>query len=131
MLALIYHPIYSQLALPDGHRYPIQKYQRLYQAIQSHYSDEFLEAFKQIVEMAINHHQPDLIIYDAGVDIHFDDELGYLNISTEGLYQRDKFMRNITAQKGIPIACVVGGGYRNNHEDLVEPHLQLIRAFVN
>lgn len=22
-----------------------------------------------------------------------------------------------------------GGGYRSNHQDLIEPHLQLIRAF--
>lgn len=91
----------------------------------------FLEAFKQVVEMAINHHQPDLIIYDAGADIHIDDELGYLSVSTEGLYQRDRFMKSIATQKGIPIACVVGGGYRSNHDDLVEPHLQLIRAFIS
>jgi acetoin utilization deacetylase AcuC-like enzyme len=91
---------------------------------------EFLEAFQQVVEMAINHHQPDLIIYDAGVDIHIDDELGYLDILTHGLYQRDYWMNNITKQKNIPIACVVGGGYRSNHQDLVEPHLQLVRAFL-
>ena len=92
---------------------------------------EFLEAFKQVVELAVNHHQPDLIIYDAGVDIHIDDELGYLDVSTEGLYQRDLWMSSFTKQKGIPIASVIGGGYRSNHQDLVEPHLQLIRAFLS
>lgn len=30
---LIYHPIYSQLELPFKHRYPIGKYQALYQAL--------------------------------------------------------------------------------------------------
>lgn len=93
--------------------------------------DEFLEAFQQVVEMAINHHQPELIIYDAGVDIHCDDELGYLNVSTEGLYQRDCWMSTTAKQKNIPIACVVGGGYRSNHQDLVEPHRQLIQAFLD
>lgn len=92
---------------------------------------EFLEAFQQVVEMAINHHQPDLIIYDAGVDIHCDDELGYLNVSTEGLYQRDCWMSTTAKRKNIPIACVVGGGYRSNHQDLVEPHRQLIQAFLD
>ena len=33
MLPLIYHPIYSQLELPEGHRYPIMKYHYLYQAV--------------------------------------------------------------------------------------------------
>jgi len=30
MIPLIFHPIYSQLNLPDGHRFPIPKYQGLY-----------------------------------------------------------------------------------------------------
>ncbi|MGF1807634.1 histone deacetylase [Aliivibrio sifiae] len=92
---------------------------------------EFLEAFQQVVEMAINHHQPDLIIYDAGVDIHVNDELGYLDVSTKGLYQRDYWMSTLAKQKRTPIACVVGGGYRSNHQDLVELHMQLIRAFLH
>ncbi|GHW07487.1 histone deacetylase [Vibrio cholerae] len=29
MIPLIYHPIYSQLDLPVGHRYPINKYRLL------------------------------------------------------------------------------------------------------
>lgn len=92
---------------------------------------EFFEAFQQVVEMAINHHQPDLIIYDAGVDIHVNDELGYLDVSTKGLYQRDYWMSTLAKQKRTPIACVVGGGYRSNHQDLVELHMQLIRAFLH
>lgn len=43
--------------------------------------EEFLSTFIQVVEMAVNLHRPDLILYDAGVDIHNDDELGYLSIS--------------------------------------------------
>ncbi|CRZ80065.1 histone deacetylase/AcuC/AphA family protein [Vibrio cholerae] len=33
MIPLIYHPIYSQLDLPVGHRYPINKYRLLYEEI--------------------------------------------------------------------------------------------------
>ena len=33
MIPLIYHPIYSQLPLPEGHRYPINKYRLLFDAI--------------------------------------------------------------------------------------------------
>ncbi|MDT1786014.1 hypothetical protein QLF84_23860, partial [Salmonella enterica subsp. enterica serovar Oslo] len=43
--------------------------------------EEFLSTFIQVVEMAVNLHRPDLILYDAGVDIHNDDELGYLSVS--------------------------------------------------
>ena len=93
--------------------------------------EEFLNCFEQVTKMAIAHHQPDLIIYDAGVDIHIEDELGYLNITTEGIYKRDLFMLALAKEKGIPIGCVVGGGYRTQHEDLVPIHLQLLEAAVS
>lgn len=93
--------------------------------------NEFLQAFTSVVEMAVNLHQPDLIIYDAGVDIHIDDELGYLNISTDAIYQRDRFMFKLAKQKQLPIACVVGGGYRSEHHELVPIHMQLIRAALS
>ena len=92
---------------------------------------EFLEAFTSVVEMAVNLHQPDLILYDAGVDIHEDDELGYLNISSDAIYTRDAFMFQLAQEKQLPIACVVGGGYRTEHQALVPIHMQLIRAALN
>ncbi|MBW3696468.1 histone deacetylase [Vibrio sp. T187] len=90
--------------------------------------EEFLLCFEQVVSMAIAHHQPDLIIYDAGVDIHIDDELGYLNVTTEGIFRRDLKMFEIATAQGVPLACVVGGGYRSQHSDLVPVHMQLLQA---
>ncbi len=89
---------------------------------------EFLESFCSVVEMAVNLHQPDMIIYDAGVDIHQDDELGYFNVSTQAIGQRDRFMFGLARNRDLPIACVVGGGYRSQHQDLVPIHMQLIEA---
>ena len=33
MTKLLFHPIYSNLPLPDGHRFPIGKYQLLYDSL--------------------------------------------------------------------------------------------------
>ncbi|MCW8335779.1 histone deacetylase family protein [Vibrio paucivorans] len=93
--------------------------------------ERYLQSFTSVVEMAVNLHQPDLILYDAGVDIHQDDELGYFNVSTRGIYQRDKFMFQLAKDKQLPIACVVGGGYRTSHQDLVPIHLQLLEAALD
>lgn len=93
--------------------------------------EEFLAAFTSIVEMAINLHQPDFILYDAGVDIHLHDELGYLNVTSDGIYARDQFMFELAKQKQLPIACVVGGGYRSEHQELVPIHMQLIHAAID
>lgn len=91
----------------------------------------FLDHFVSVVETAVNLHRPDLILYDAGVDIHIDDELGYFNVSTHGLYQRDLFVVNMAKQREIPLACVVGGGYRSVHQALVPMHMQLLKAALN
>jgi acetoin utilization deacetylase AcuC-like enzyme len=80
------------------------------------------------LHLAINTFQPDAVIYDAGVDIHIDDDLGHLDISTEGVYQRDCLVFDNCKQKGLPIAAVIGGGYQRNIDALVEVHLQLYRA---
>ncbi|WP_047516617.1 histone deacetylase [Vibrio harveyi] len=90
--------------------------------------DTFLMMFKEVVEMALNLHRPDMVIYDAGVDIHTDDELGYFDVSTQGIYERDRFIMQLLKDKGVPVAAVVGGGYRSNHSDLVPIHMQLINA---
>ncbi|MBE3654717.1 histone deacetylase [Vibrio navarrensis] len=93
--------------------------------------DAFLAAFCEVVPMAIHLHRPDLILYDAGVDIHQQDELGYLNVSSEAIYQRDTFLLTLANELSIPLAAVVGGGYRTNHQDLVPIHMQLIHAAMS
>ncbi|BBM65214.1 histone deacetylase [Vibrio alfacsensis] len=90
--------------------------------------EAYLLTFKEVVQMAVNLHRPDMVIYDAGVDIHTDDELGYFNVSTQGIYERDRFLMQLMKDLSIPIAAVVGGGYRTDHSDLVPVHMQLICA---
>ncbi|CAE6950779.1 COG0123 Deacetylases [Vibrio sp. B1REV9] len=90
--------------------------------------EAYLLTFKEVVQMAVNLHRPDMVIYDAGVDIHTDDELGYFNVSTQGIYERDRFLMQLMKDLSIPIAAVVGGGYRTDHSDLVPLHMQLVCA---
>lgn len=89
---------------------------------------EYLEVVEQALDMAINYCSPDAIIYDAGVDIHIDDDLGHLNISTQGVYQRDKLVFDKCEALHLPIAAVIGGGYQRNIDALVEVHMQLYKA---
>ncbi|WP_070967655.1 histone deacetylase family protein [Vibrio sonorensis] len=90
--------------------------------------EEYLSSYKSVLQMALRIHQPDLIIYDAGVDIHSDDELGYFNVSQEGIFQRDHDTLQLASELELPVACVVGGGYRSEHQDLVPIHSQLFKA---
>jgi acetoin utilization deacetylase AcuC-like enzyme len=89
---------------------------------------EYLEAVYQSLETLLNWHQPELLIYDAGVDIHQQDELGLLNISTEAIYQRDLLVLRACRSRNIPVAAVIGGGYQRDVAALTQLHLQLFRA---
>jgi acetoin utilization deacetylase AcuC-like enzyme len=89
---------------------------------------EYLDTVDSALHLAINTYQPDALIYDAGVDIHIDDDLGHLSITSEGVYQRDCLVFDTCKHKGLPIAAVIGGGYQRNIKALVDVHLQLYRA---
>lgn len=89
---------------------------------------QYLDAITPVIEMATRLHQPDLVIYDAGVDIHTDDELGYFNVCKEGILERDRFILTHCQQQNIPVAAVVGGGYHTQHEQLIPLHQQLFNA---
>ena len=78
--------------------------------------------------MALRSYSPDAVIYDAGVDIHEDDDLGHLNISTAGVLARDRLVINACKQHCLPVACVIGGGYQRDIGALVDVHLQLFKA---
>ncbi|GAL05504.1 histone deacetylase/AcuC/AphA family protein [Photobacterium aphoticum] len=94
-------------------------------------TEDYLSAFGGILHLALAQHQPDLVLYDAGVDIHQDDELGYFDVCTQGVYQRDHLVLSHCRQAGIPVAAVIGGGYRSDHQLLVNLHAQLIHAALD
>ena len=92
--------------------------------------NNYLTAVASVLDAAVNSFKPDFIIYDAGVDIHIDDDLGHLNISTQGIYRRDQLVLNQAKQLDIPLMAVIGGGYQRNIDALVEQHMQLVHAAV-
>ena len=70
----------------------------------------------------LNEENFDFVLYIAGVDIHFDDRLGKLKISDEGIKKRDELVTENFFSKGIPLCGVLGGGYNKDFDKLVELH---------
>ena len=67
----------------------------------------------------------DYVFYIAGVDIHFNDRLGKLKISDDGIKQRDELVTENFFSKGIPLCGVLGGGYNKDFSKLIELHASL------
>jgi len=66
--------------------------------------------------------QFDFVFYVAGVDVHFEDKLGKLNITETGIKKREELVINNFFKKNIPLCGVLGGGYNHNFEQLINLH---------
>ncbi|WP_395340672.1 histone deacetylase [Ningiella sp. W23] len=98
-------------------------------SLEKHSQDaHYLETVEQALDMALAYAQPDAVIYDAGVDIHINDDLGHLDITTEGVFKRDTLVFEHCKANSLPVAAVIGGGYQRNIAALVDVHLQLFKA---
>ena len=73
----------------------------------------------------LNKENFDYVFYIAGVDIHFNDRLGKLKISDEGIRMRDELVIENFFSKRIPFCGVLGGGYNKDLNKLVELHSML------
>ena len=76
----------------------------------------------------LNNENFDYVFYIAGVDIHFNDRLGKLKISDEGINQRDELVTENFFSKGIPLCGVLGGGYNKDFDKLIELHASLHKS---
>jgi acetoin utilization deacetylase AcuC-like enzyme len=67
--------------------------------------------------------QPDLVLYQAGVDPLKEDSLGRLSLSHQGLMERDRIVLSECKRRGIPVSLALGGGYAKPIDLTVEAHV--------
>ena len=92
--------------------------------------DEYLEiVFNALEEM--NKKKFDYVFYVAGVDVHEDDRIGKLKISTEGIKRREELVIHNFYKKKVPLCGVLGGGYNKDFNQLVYLHSLLHRTCHN
>ena len=89
--------------------------------------NEYLKILKFHLNQ-LNNENFDYVFYIAGVDIHFNDRLGKLKISDEGINQRDELVTENFFSKGIPLCGVLGGGYNKDFDKLIELHASLHKS---
>ena len=71
---------------------------------------------------------PDLVIYDAGVDVHSRDKLGLLEMTSDGIEARDRYVLSHFKKRRIPIATTMGGGYGETPEEVANRHSILFKV---
>ena len=82
---------------------------------------KYIETLKDSIQL-LNRQKFDFVFYIAGVDVHFNDRLGKLKLSDDGIKKREEIVIGNFFSKKIPICGVLGGGYNKNFDKLVELH---------
>ncbi len=90
--------------------------------------DAYLQTLAEYLPDLLTQVQPDLVLYDAGVDPHRGDRLGKLALTDSGLFRREMQVLSTCVSQRYPVACVIGGGYADDMDALVYRHSLLHRA---
>ncbi|GAA6232713.1 uncharacterized protein LOC108876366 isoform X2 [Lates japonicus] len=113
-----------------GKNFPLRKQQSdLDISVEDGLEDkEYLSTVEAHLPWLLETFRPDLVLYDAGVDPHWEDELGRLRLTDQGLYQRDLYVMKTVVSRGVPVAAVIGGGYSRDIDKLALRHSIVHRA---
>lgn len=71
---------------------------------------------------------PDLVLYQAGVDPLKEDRLGRMAMTHTGLMARDRLVFSECAMRSIPVSMAIGGGYAKPIAPTVEAYANTFRV---
>ncbi|MDB6082168.1 MAG: hypothetical protein JWN43_49 [Gammaproteobacteria bacterium] len=90
---------------------------------------EYLAALEEHLP-AVLEAPPDIAFYLAGVDVAAGDRYGKLNLSDEGVRERERRVIHFVRARGVPLVIVLGGGYAATRERTAELHAHAFREAV-
>jgi acetoin utilization deacetylase AcuC-like enzyme len=90
--------------------------------------DDYLAWLDNALSSGLRQFEPELICYIAGADPYREDQLGGLNLSTEGLKKRDELVFRVARARDIPIMVTLAGGYARKVDDTVAIHCNTVLA---
>lgn len=125
-------PTVFTLSLHQQNNYPTEKPPS---TIDVHLPDgvsdqEYLDLLRGALEPAVAGYMPDMVFYVAGADPYFDDQLGGLGLTKEGMMQRDRIVFAAALRHRVPVCVTLAGGYARQVEDTVELHMNTVYAAV-
>ena len=89
---------------------------------------EYINILTKTLDQIESNFTPDIVFYDAGVDVHSNDDLGNLNLTDDGIKKRDEIVCEYFKEKKIPLCTVIGGGYSKNRQELASRHFSIFET---
>jgi len=89
---------------------------------------KYINILTKTLDQIESNFTPDIVFYDAGVDVHSNDDLGNLNLSDDGIKKRDEIVCEYFKEKKVPLCTVIGGGYSKNKQELASRHFSIFET---
>lgn len=83
---------------------------------------DYLDTLERTLLPLLTGFDPDLVLYQAGVDPFAGDRLGRLGLSAAGLVARDRWIAETLRRRGLPFASTLGGGYGQDAQEVAQRH---------
>jgi len=90
--------------------------------------ESYLDTLAQALSQLLERFTPDLIFYQAGVDVLAGDRFGKLGLTMRGVGERDRLVCEFARRAGLPFVVTLGGGYARDLNRIVEAHCQTVRV---
>ena len=88
--------------------------------------DVYLNSLRRTLPPAFDAFEPDVVFYNAGVDVHVDDRFGQMRLTTNQMRERDRFAIDLSRDASVPTVVVYGGGYNKAVGVTAELHVQTV-----
>ena len=88
----------------------------------------YLAALEHWVPRILERQAPEFVAYVGGADPYEQDQLGRLRLTRDDLRARDRLVFEGCAERGIPFALFLAGGYAANVEDTVGIQADMVEA---
>lgn len=90
--------------------------------------EEYLKLLEAALAQALYANKVGMLFYVAGADPYYDDQLGGLSLTLQGLRKRDSMVVSAARSRNIPVMITLAGGYAHSVSDTVEIHVNTVRA---
>lgn len=94
-----------------------------------HFPNEAPQFFDALKKVIFDHKHVDLVLYQAGADVHIKDPLGGF-LTTKQMQERDRLVFESFNDAGIPVVWNLAGGYQTPVSRVLALHDQTMRECI-
>lgn len=98
---------------------------------------QYLALMDEHIPRLFDAQKPDLVFYQAGVDVSAWDRLGKLKLTRPGISVRNRRVYELVRVRGVPLVVTMGGGYPKDLDpqsrafrDVIGAHFDVYRDCI-